>query len=108
MLDLTKIPPAVLNDIRERGHDDKAIAAMTPREAFREFCNWNGLIEWGSILFAAVEELKKADATYRVMHMGSSHVVAARGTGEREGQICLRRDGGGITFWVNSDECYPV
>jgi hypothetical protein len=108
MLDLTKIPPVVLGDIRERGHSDEKIAAMTPLEAFREYCYWNGLTSWGSTLFAAVEELKKADATRRVMYEGEVHVVVDTGAITREDHTCVRRDGGGVSFWIKSDRCYPV
>jgi hypothetical protein len=57
---LKKIPERVLNDLRERGHDDEAIAAMTPEKAFCEYCEWNGLIGYGPSLIHALDELRKA------------------------------------------------
>ena len=59
-LDLDKIPAHIKQDVRERGHSDEAMAAMTPREFFSEYCNWNGLIRWGDTLFSAVEACQKA------------------------------------------------
>lgn len=61
-MDISKIPAKVLADIRKRGHSDEDIAAMSPEEAFREYCEWNGLINWGDALFRAVEALKTAAA----------------------------------------------
>jgi hypothetical protein len=107
-LDLSKIPPAVLGDIRERGHTDEKIAAMTPREAFREFCNWNSLPGWGDILFAAVEDLKNADVSRRVMFEGEVYCVVDTAALKREGYTFVRRDGGGVSQWIKSDDCYPV
>jgi hypothetical protein len=60
-VDISKIPEHILSDVRERASDD-AIATMTPREVFTEYCMWNGLINWGGTLFDAVESLKKADS----------------------------------------------
>jgi hypothetical protein len=59
-LDLSKIPAHILVDVRERGHSDADIAAMTPRELFSEYCEWNGLLRWGDTLFSAVEACQKA------------------------------------------------
>ena len=60
MLDLSKISHTVLSDIRERGHSDETIAQMSPEEAFREYCEWNGLIGWSGTLWRAVKGLEGA------------------------------------------------
>lgn len=62
MMDISKIPGHVLDDIRSRGHSDEAIRRMSAKTAFTEYCEWNGLIHWGLPLFSAVLALKDADA----------------------------------------------
>jgi hypothetical protein len=59
-LDLQALPDELINDLKERGHSEEAIAQMTPEKAFEEYCNWNGLINWGDSLWKAVHEFKDA------------------------------------------------
>jgi len=49
----------LLDALRERGHSDKAIALMQPAFAFREFCEWHGLINWASMLMSVYEAAKR-------------------------------------------------
>lgn len=61
MLDLEVLPDKFIDDLKSRGHSIEAIATMSPETAFSEFCNWNGLINWGDTLWSAVQEFKDAD-----------------------------------------------
>jgi hypothetical protein len=46
-MDISKIPADILDDLRERGHTDTSLTLMSADEAFDEFCEWHGLINWG-------------------------------------------------------------
>ena len=61
MLEIEKIPPQIMTNLKERGHSPEKIARMTSQEAFNECCTWEGLIGWGSTLWRWVDELKKAE-----------------------------------------------
>lgn len=68
MLDLTKVPPGVLEANRQRDdlepHDtsrDAFYARRSGRQLFREYCQWHGLIGWGDMLWATVESLREAE-----------------------------------------------
>ncbi len=55
---LDDIPDHVLEDIRQREcWTDKQIEGMSPRKVFAEYCEWHGLINWGSELFDLAVEL---------------------------------------------------
>ncbi|MBP8275347.1 MAG: hypothetical protein KAX55_00440 [Propionivibrio sp.] len=56
-LDVNKLPPAVRSALRERGHSDQVIAIMSPREAFDEYCMWNGIVNWGDTLWENAKAL---------------------------------------------------
>lgn len=56
-LDIKRLNPAVLSALRERGHTDKDITFMSPREAFEEYCTWHGLVNWGDTLWDRAKEL---------------------------------------------------
>lgn len=43
-MDVNALKPAMRDTLRERGHSDQAIALMSPREAFDEYCTWHGII----------------------------------------------------------------
>ena len=58
MANVAKIPAAVLSALRNRDHSDDAIALMSPREAFTEYCMWNGLINWGDDLWDNMTALR--------------------------------------------------
>jgi len=55
---INQLPRQVLADLRSRGHSDDAIERMSPEEAFSEYCQWNGLINWSGYLWEAVTALK--------------------------------------------------
>lgn len=44
----------VLLALQKRGHSEKEIAGMSPKEAFIEYCEWNGLLGWGEKLWNQV------------------------------------------------------
>lgn len=58
---IEKINHKVLSALRNRGNTDEEISAMTPDEAFDEFCMWHGLIGWGDTLRNALNNLRAAD-----------------------------------------------
>ena len=60
-MNIKKIPDDVLEDLQQRGHSNKEIAAMTPEEAFGEYCMWNGLIGYGPSLIRALDKLRAAN-----------------------------------------------
>ncbi|UDM18866.1 hypothetical protein [Vogesella sp. XCS3] len=60
MLNLNKIPADILTDLQKRGHTDDDIKQMTPKQAFAEFCRWNGLTDWSNTLWNAVHTLQAA------------------------------------------------
>ena len=51
MLDIAKLSPALKYALVNRGHTDDDIRTMSPREAFVEYCEWNGMIRWGDALW---------------------------------------------------------
>jgi hypothetical protein len=64
---LDKLNQAVLGDIRQRlgakdendtSHDEQ-ISRMSANEMFDEWCNWNGLIDWGPDLRHTLDHLRK-------------------------------------------------
>lgn len=55
---INQLPRQVLADLHSRGHSDEAIERMTPEEAFAEYCQWNGLINWNGPLWEAATALK--------------------------------------------------
>lgn len=44
----------VLLALQKRGHGEKEIAGMSPKEAFAEYCEWHGLLGWGETLWNQV------------------------------------------------------
>lgn len=48
--------PACLRALRRRGHSDASITAMTPEEAFCEYCAYHGIM---NLLPATLEMLDK-------------------------------------------------
>ena len=51
------IPEKVMNALKERGHTPEQIADMPVKEIFKEFCEWEGLINWGELLWEIVDTL---------------------------------------------------
>ena len=58
-MDIHKIDPLVLNNLRKRGHTDEEIAAMTPEQAFIEYCRYHGMMR-GSALLRVIDNLRVA------------------------------------------------
>lgn len=56
--DVISLHPDLLSALRERGHSDDEIARMKPAKAFREFCEWHGLIDWAPTLMSVYEAAK--------------------------------------------------
>lgn len=56
---IKNIPDEVFSALKNRGHNDKEIEAMTPKELFTEYCEWNGLIGYGRGLYSLVVKLRK-------------------------------------------------
>ncbi len=61
MLDLAKIPHSILENLYSRELTDEQIAEMTPPQAFKEYCEWHGLIGWSATLWHAVRSFKDAE-----------------------------------------------
>jgi hypothetical protein len=51
------IPDEVVDACRERGHSDDSIEAMKPEDLFVEYCQWEGLINYGRSLWNIVIKL---------------------------------------------------
>jgi hypothetical protein len=56
---LSDIPEEVLDALHERSHSDEDILQMDIRKMFSEYCQWEGLINYGPKLWNIVEELKR-------------------------------------------------
>ncbi len=59
-LKLTSAGKDMLDALTERGHSADAIEVMSPREMFREFCEWHGLINWSDRLLYALNAASDA------------------------------------------------
>ena len=44
-------------DLKEAGYSDHQIERMSVAEAFDAYCDWNGLVNWGSTLRDALFEI---------------------------------------------------
>lgn len=60
-LNLSKIPPYILDDLQSRLNTDEEIRAMSADEAFDEWCIWNGIIGWADRLADALDGLREAE-----------------------------------------------
>ena len=58
---IEKIPDYILTDLHERGLSNTVIANETPEYLFKEYCNWQGLINWGDSLITVLDELRRAE-----------------------------------------------
>ncbi len=58
-------PKLLTDDMRDaltgRGHTIEKIAAMSPELAFEEYCDWHGLIGWGSTLIEVLDAARAAN-----------------------------------------------
>lgn len=60
-VDVATLSPAIKSALVERGYTEDQMKAMTPREAFTEYCEWNGLIRWGDTLWDQAKALIAMD-----------------------------------------------
>jgi hypothetical protein len=58
---LQDIPVQVLSACEEMELEDAQIEALSPRQLFVKFCEWEGLINWGDTLWGIVEKLKAGE-----------------------------------------------
>lgn len=78
-VDLAKLNPAVKSALASRGYSDEKIGLMSPREAFVEYCEWHGLINWGDtlweqakgLMFTAAASTAESEATDPVLDSGT-------------------------------------
>jgi len=61
MPNLTQVPVRVFDALESMGYKEEEIARMSPKEAFANFCEWEGLIGYGSFLWELVEQLKQSE-----------------------------------------------
>ena len=59
-MDIDKIPPHILKDLRERC-DDEEIKGCSAEYLFNEYCEWHGLKGWGEPLLNTLSSLKRAE-----------------------------------------------
>lgn len=75
MIDITKLEHAVLDNLHERGHTDEQIKNMNWDQVFDEYCEWEGLIQWGPELRRVMANAKnaqqEADNTIRLTNFGT-------------------------------------
>ena len=58
-LDILKVHPRVMRDLRGRGLSEAEIAEMTPEQAFNAFCQYNGFAgNWGQTLASILDSLR--------------------------------------------------
>lgn len=60
-IDPAKLNPAVKSALVNRGYSDEEMGRMSPREAFVEYCEWHGLINWGDTLWEQAKGLMFMD-----------------------------------------------
>jgi len=83
MIDVKKLPANVLAALRNRERSDDAIAGMSVREIFDEYCTWHGLIGWGDDLWQAAGALRALDPKPAEV----PHVVVCREGGVIQGVL---------------------
>jgi hypothetical protein len=68
MLNLDALPTEYKQALKGRGYSDDEISKMSPKDAFVEYCKWNGLInwvsasDWGDAVWEAVQQLSNTDS----------------------------------------------
>ncbi len=58
---IANIPHRVVDAARSRAIQDEQIEKMTGKELFIEFCEWHGLIRWGTDLFYTANALESIE-----------------------------------------------
>lgn len=61
-MDIKKLQQSVVDALRNRELTDDEIAALTPEQAFNEYCRWNSLGDWGPTLTSTLDNLRAASA----------------------------------------------
>lgn len=62
MIDVSKLPNRILNDIQENTDKRRSeIAQMSVEEAFEAYCQWNGIVGYGSQLIEALDLIRAAE-----------------------------------------------
>lgn len=61
-MDTNQLDDDIIEALEERGFDETDIKRMSTEEAFSEYCEWHGLIEWGYRLHRVHEAISKANA----------------------------------------------
>lgn len=76
-LDVLKVHPRVMRDLRKRGLSEDEIAAMTPEQAFNEFCGYNGFGgNWGHTLASILDSLRASRVAPSVDEVLASPAVS--------------------------------
>lgn len=60
MIHPEQLAPTVIEALRERGHTDTEISAMSANEAFEEWCSWHGFLGWSSSIRIALDNIRGA------------------------------------------------
>ncbi len=60
MIQIAKLSPRILEDLRSRGHSDADIQNMSPENAFDEFVEWQGLRSYGPLLRKVIKTIEEA------------------------------------------------
>jgi hypothetical protein len=61
-MNIDKIPPQMLRDLREADYTIAELCIMSKRELFDTWCGWHGLINWSGSLYDMVLSLEASDA----------------------------------------------
>jgi hypothetical protein len=103
-MDPKKLSRPMLTTLRERGHTDQAISLMSAREAFDEYCNWHGIINWGDTLWAEATALMKLEAPTPSRELTNPDLVARQavaganqvGRDGEQAKLVIVLDGGNL------------
>lgn len=58
-MNFNDLPDRVQDALVGRGIEPDEVAVMSPKEIYTEFCEWYGLIGWGSLLWETAFTLNK-------------------------------------------------
>lgn len=58
--DVSKIPPRILSDLKERGMSDDEIRISSVRELLDQYLHWHGICGYTSDIIRAYEAFKDA------------------------------------------------
>jgi hypothetical protein len=77
MIDLSQLSEDVVQSLRARSLSNTEIAALSPRDAFVEYCQWKGFADWGGPLWDVVEELQMATVIPPTAYRDATTLVLA-------------------------------